>query len=206
MLKRHNIWHHVDACVSAPALFSSKYRYLAAELTDADSITVDCHKLLNISVQCSCVLVKEGKLLNECSTVTAPYLFHGNNVDHSLRSFQCGRRADGFKLWFADTVDDLDSWATMIFDRVVSLHKVVENDERFEHLFVDSPTHICFRVKGRKGVNFEEVVEELRRRDIYLEYYIDFFRVVPINESFTDETLKKVLNEIYSVVSDMKDC
>eukprot|EP00116_Pleurobrachia_bachei_P010177 sb/3470439/ len=205
-MKKHNVWHHVDACVGACALFSNKYRYLTAELVTADSITVDCHKLLNITMQCSCVLVKEGKLLNECSTVTAPYLFHKyrNSVDHSQRSFQCGRKADGFKLWFCDAVDDLDKQATMVYDRAADFHKILAGDERFNHIYADSPTHICFRVRGKEEIDYERAVEGLRRRGFYIEYYIDFFRLVPVNESFGEEQLRGVLDEIYNVV--MKEC
>ena len=75
-MKKYNIWHHIDACVSGIALFSTKYRYLTSSFKHANSITIDCHKCLNLNQQCSVLLIQEGDLLSDCSRVTAPYLFH----------------------------------------------------------------------------------------------------------------------------------
>ena len=83
MLKKYAIWHHIDACVSGVALFSNKYRHLTSSFKHANSVTIDCHKCLNLNQQCSLLLVREGGLLGNVSRITAPYLFHKDS-EHDI--------------------------------------------------------------------------------------------------------------------------
>ena len=89
MLLKYNIWHHIDACVSGVALFSNKYRHLTSSFKHANSVTIDCHKCLNLNQQCSLLLVREGGLLGDVSRITAPYLFHKDS-EHDIANRYIG--------------------------------------------------------------------------------------------------------------------
>lgn len=107
IMRKYNIWHHIDACQGGTALFSEKYRDLTDTFQDAHSVTIDFHTCLNLNQQCSLLLVKDGEQLSTCSSITRP--------------FQTGRRTDGFKLWLCDQLDDLDAHATALFEHHIGL-------------------------------------------------------------------------------------
>ena len=200
ILKKYNIWHHIDACVSGIALFSTKYRYLTASFKEADSITIDCHKCLNLNLQCSLLLVREGELLGDVSRITAPYLFHQDSeYDIANRSFTCGRRADGFKLWFCDQLDDLDAQATLIYDRNARFKKIIADDPRFIGVVEYSMTHTCFKLVTEKEVKIHEITAVLRREGVFIEYHNDFFRAVVVNDNIEEGVFKDILDRIIAV-------
>ena len=203
VIQKHKVWHHIDACVGGAALFSDRYRYLTETFLEADSITVDCHNLLNINQQCSVLLLREGKYLEECAHIIAPYL---SNTQHDIsqRTFQCGRRADGFKLWFCDQLDDLDRQATRIYTRNQRFKELVSDDGRFILVNEDSPTHCCFKIKTRKEVNVSEICENLRKEGIFINFHKDFFRVVTVNDNITVKSFADTLDRIMGVYESMK--
>ena len=113
------------------------------------------------------------------------------------RSFQCGRRGDGFKLWFCDKVDDLDAKATLIYDRNAKFKKIIAADPRFNSVLEHSLTHTCFRVASDKKVQIHEITASLRKEQIYVEYHTDYFRAVCVNDNIDEKCFKDVLDKIY---------
>lgn len=136
-----NLWHSV--------IFSEKWQYLMkgselvslaeeriygcthTDLTDfrnpfsqADSITINPHKLLNVphqvrspsfpahskshvltssqSPQCSYLIIRRGTALN-ANALSAAYLFHGASLrdNAGLKTMGCGRRGDALKFYLA---------------------------------------------------------------------------------------------------------
>lgn len=198
IFKKHGVWHHVDACVGGLALFSDKYRHLTDGFKSVDSITLDFHKAMNISIQCSALIVNHPDVLRNVTSIKAEYLFHVDS-DHDManRSFQCGRKADGFKVWIYDKLDILESRATDFFDRVKDLKRLVSEDQRFIHVFEDSPTHICFRIEGFNNPKLHDLITGLRKQNIFLEYYSDYIRMVPINPLLDREKVTGILDAVW---------
>ena len=136
------------------------------------------------------LLVKDGDILADCSRVTAAYLFRDDTqYDISHRSFQCGRRADGFKLWFCDQLDDLDNQATLVFERNKILKDLVDADPRFELLYEESATHTCFKINTEKNVKIREIIDYLRKDGIFINYHEDYFRIVSVNKNTQQMTV-----------------
>ncbi|XP_018779690.1 cysteine sulfinic acid decarboxylase isoform X2 [Serinus canaria] len=102
---RHGLWLHVDAAWGGSALLSPRLRHLLAGIHRADSVTWNPHKLLMVGLQCSAFLLRDSSgLLQRCHGVGASYLFQRDkfydvSLDTGDKSPQCGRRADGLKLW-----------------------------------------------------------------------------------------------------------
>lgn len=70
----------------------------------ADSIAWNPHKSLGVPLQCSLFLIKDNKLLHECNSSAAAYLFQQDkfydvSYDTGDKSIQCGRKVDIFKFW-----------------------------------------------------------------------------------------------------------
>jgi hypothetical protein len=130
----------------------------------------------------------------KCKTSDNPQL----TTSHP-RSFQCGRRADGFKLWFCDQLDDLDAQATLIYDRNVRLKKLIADDPRFECVLEYSMTHTCFKLVSDKEVKIHEITAALRKEGVFLEYHTDYFRAVTVNDNITEDSFKCILDRLCAV-------
>ncbi|PWN23330.1 PLP-dependent transferase [Microstroma glucosiphilum] len=106
------IWIHIDASWGGPVLFSSSLRKLMDGVCSADSLTINPHKVLNITQQCSFALFRRASDLT-VNVTGAKYLFHGASTsstsDEEKREFLrrnpgaktmgCGRRPDAFKFY-----------------------------------------------------------------------------------------------------------
>lgn len=103
--EKYNLWLHVDAAWGGGALMSAKHKHLMAGIHRADSVIWNPHKLLAAPQQCSAFLTKHEKILSECHSTHATYLFQKDKFydikwDTGDKHIQCGRRADVLKFWF----------------------------------------------------------------------------------------------------------
>lgn len=150
--KRYQLWLHIDGAWGAPVLFSPQHKHLIADSELADSFTWDAHKLMNVPLTASFILVKQAGLLEEtCSGGGGEYLFHKDeNAAFNLgqRSIQCGRRADALKVWlswkhlgsqgFAQKVDYLQHCKQQFIQRI-------EEHPDFELLAPAAYLNVLFR-------------------------------------------------------------
>jgi len=97
--EKHGLWMHIDACWGGGVVVSDSWKHLMKGCERADSISWNPHKMLSVPLQCSVLLVKEHGHLVNMFTKQAEYLFHGNSMDMSTKTPQCGRKPDAFKLW-----------------------------------------------------------------------------------------------------------
>lgn len=102
--EQYHFWWHIDAAFGGFAACSPKYSYLLNGWENADSITVDCHKWLNVPYESAVFLVKEKHQLLQVETFqnsNAAYL--GNPLENfSYLNFlpENSRRLKALPAWF----------------------------------------------------------------------------------------------------------
>ncbi len=152
LVKKYNLWLHIDGSWGASVLLSKKHRHLVEGIKEAHSVTWNPHKTMNISVSCSALLVKEkGVLERNYSTDKIDYLFHKNKnetYDLGKKSLQCGRRVDALKLWLSWKYYG-DNGYEKRTDKLVELAQYVtekvQNHPKIELMNIPSFLNICFR-------------------------------------------------------------
>ncbi|RKP37257.1 pyridoxal phosphate-dependent transferase, partial [Dimargaris cristalligena] len=111
LAQTYNLWLHVDASWGGNLIFSRKRGPALLRGTyQADSITINPHKMLGVPLQCSFLLTREARALAQSNTAEAHYLFHEPDgdqdandypVDLGESSLGCGRRPDALKMFLA---------------------------------------------------------------------------------------------------------
>jgi L-2,4-diaminobutyrate decarboxylase len=149
------IWLHLDGAHGASALFSPTHRARLAGVHRARSIAWDPHKMMLMPLSASVVLVRDERDLQAAFAQHAPYLFHGGDSerpwDQGLRSFQCSRRVDAFKVWV--TVQRYGAWGFgALYDHLcataLELYRLIQRRPAFESLHEPESNILCFRYVG----------------------------------------------------------
>jgi glutamate/tyrosine decarboxylase-like PLP-dependent enzyme len=167
--RKHNAWVHVDGAFGGPAILSPKHRHLLKGLDQADSFTMDPHKLMNIPLMCSVLLVKEkGRLMQNLTDLDTKYLYHENDpqcYDLGKSSIQCGRRVDALKLWLAWRFLGDRGYARRM-EKQMELAQYarikVKDTPKLELMAEPQSVAVCFRYRNRNGYNINEFNVNLR--------------------------------------------
>ncbi|KAJ9480235.1 hypothetical protein PHBOTO_003468 [Pseudozyma hubeiensis] len=161
--RRHKCWLHIDASWGGPIVFShiAAYSDLMKGSSMADSITINPHKLLNVPLQCSFLLVRDADTLS-ANSLDAGYLFHSadRRENAAMKTMGCGRRGDALKFWlywvrygkhgFGQHVDAGLQLASELVDYIRSKPTQIELGPLADPLFLQ----ICFRpLRPANGVS-----------------------------------------------------
>ncbi len=149
--KKNNIWLHSDGAFGGSLILSKKNKHLFKGLEESDSFAWNPHKLMNIPLICSTLLVKEkGVLQKNLTDLNTDYLFHDTDEIEDLgkKSIQCGRRVDAVKLWFALKYYGVSGYEKRIENLIESAsyaEKIVIENNRLELMAKRQSVAICFR-------------------------------------------------------------
>jgi glutamate/tyrosine decarboxylase-like PLP-dependent enzyme len=170
---KYDLWLHADGAFGGSLILSPETRHLFNGIEQTDSFGWNPHKLMNIPLVSSVLLVKKkGTLHFNLTDINTDYIFHNNNDTEDLgkKSVQCGRRVDAVKLWFAwkfygkkgyeERMENLWSLASYA-------EQFVQNHRDLQLLAPRQSLTVCFRyntsrIKDLKAFNFE-VRERLRK-------------------------------------------
>ena len=157
------IWLHVDAAHGASALLSAHPPRALKALRHARTLAWDPHKGMLLPLAAGMVLAREERDLDGAFAQQAPYLFSSESnatggvrkdrvIDQGVRSFQCSRRADALKVWFA--IQRYGSHGLgQLYDHLCatarSLYDAIEEHPEFENLHEPESNILCFRYVGR---------------------------------------------------------
>jgi L-2,4-diaminobutyrate decarboxylase len=156
------IWLHVDAAHGASALLSARPPRALRGLGHSRSLAWDPHKMMLLPLAAGMVLTRDERDLEGAFAQQAPYLFHTGKsariLDQGIRSFQCSRRADVLKLWFA--IHRFGSRGLgRLYDHLCGtariLHDAIEERDDFENLNEPESNILCFRYRGSDALNRE---------------------------------------------------
>jgi L-2,4-diaminobutyrate decarboxylase len=160
LCERLGLWLHVDGAHGASALLSSRHRHRLTGIHHARSIAWDPHKMMLMPLTASVVLVRNEGDLEAAFSQRAPYLFHGGDGERSwdqgLRTFQCSRRIDAFKVWVAIQRHGADGLASLydhLCDTASTLRALIANRPDFESMHEPESNILCFRYVGHGGLS-----------------------------------------------------
>ena len=177
--RKHQCWLHIDASWGGPIVFSRSQTYsdLMKGSQLADSITINPHKLLNVPLQCSFLLVRDANTLS-ANSLDAGYLFHSKDrrENAAMKTMGCGRRGDALKFWlywvcygkqgFGDHVDAGLQLATHLADYIRAKSNTLELGPLADPLFLQ----ICFRPRqpGSSGTTLDQ--DQITQRSAATQY------------------------------------
>ncbi|MEZ7499952.1 pyridoxal-dependent decarboxylase [Flavobacterium sp. Arc3] len=153
--EKYNFWWHIDAAFGGFAACSTKYKHLVSGWENSDSITVDCHKWLNVPYESAFYLVKEDHRNIQIETFqnsNAPYL--GNpmeNFSYLNLLPENSRRLKALPVWFSLLAYGKQGYQDIIENSVtmaLRFDAFISENENFELL---APTHlnnVCFTLAG----------------------------------------------------------
>jgi len=167
-----NTWLHVDAAYGGALLFSANHRAKLAAIEQADSLSIDFHKLLWQPIPCSTFLLREAQHFNSIK-MHADYLNseldEGDGIPNLVTtSLLTSRRFDALKLWLSLQSLGRPQLAAMI-DRTIALAAyataLMRETPSLELMCDPQLSTVVFRYIPRKaGLNPDHINTAIRRR------------------------------------------
>ncbi len=102
LCRQHQAWLHVDGAFGLFSRLDPQRRDWSAGIEFADSITCDGHKWLNVPYDCGIFFTRHADLLQQCCSVSAPYLETHDLLPALMdRGIEQSRRFRALPLWFS---------------------------------------------------------------------------------------------------------
>jgi L-2,4-diaminobutyrate decarboxylase len=165
-------WLHVDAAYGGALLFSAQHRSRLAGIENADSITIDFHKLFWQPIPCSAFLVRDARHF-DTMRLYADYLNPEIDVEEGIpnlvtTSLLTSRRFDALKLWISFQTLGREKLAAMI-DHTMALANhaatVIRNSRDLELVCEPQLGTVVFRyVPSRPESNADRINREIPRK------------------------------------------
>jgi L-2,4-diaminobutyrate decarboxylase len=128
--RAHDLWFHIDAAFGGALILSDRHRDRLMGIEQADSITVDFHKLFYQPISCGAFLLREGRYFN-LLRLHADYLNPETNIelgilDLVVNSIQTTKRFDALKLFMSLQALGRETFA-MAIDKTINLAANIAN-------------------------------------------------------------------------------
>lgn len=146
------MWLHCDAAYGSALVLSKKYSSRMGNLSVADSLTVDFHKMFLLPISCSAVLIKDA---NNFKTLElhADYLNREEDEADGYtnlvgKSLQTTRRFDALKVWVSFQVRGVDGFAELVdtcVDNATYLYSKLLENKNFETVVSPEISSVVFR-------------------------------------------------------------
>lgn len=158
--EKFNFWWHIDAAFGGFAACSQSHKHLLTGWELADSITIDCHKWLNVPYESAVFFVKEKHNVLQIETFqnsNAPYL--GNpfeNFDYLNFLPENSRRLKALPAWFSLVAYGKKGIQDMVENNIQLAHlfgKSLQKENAFELLAPVRLNTVCFTLRGDENQN-----------------------------------------------------
>lgn len=203
---RYSMYLHVDAAYGSGAIMSDTYRSRLGELSLADSITVDFHKMFLMPISCSCLLVKNRSTL-EAFELHADYLNREEDEEDGYinlvgKAIQTTRRADALKVFIAFSVRGRDGYGRII-DRVIENASYFYSRLKDDEVFITGPepelSSVVFALRDGDEVN-KKIRRDLMSRGTVIGQTVMNGRVMLkftlLNPELTHEHIDELISTI----------
>lgn len=158
--EKYNFWWHIDAAFGGFAACSDEHKHLVKDWEYADSITIDCHKWLNVPYESAVFFVKQEHKMQQIETfqnTNAPYL--GDPLENfNYLNFlpENSRRLRALPAWFSLKAYGKDGYKDIVENSVNlarSLGDKITNSTQFELIAPIILNNICFTLTGDDSQN-----------------------------------------------------
>ncbi|MBD0779969.1 hypothetical protein HPE56_19395 [Maribacter sp. ANRC-HE7] len=153
---KDGFWWHTDAAFGGLAACSNTYKHFLKDWEHSDSITIDCHKWLNVPYESAVFLVKEEHRLLQTTSFqnsNAPYL--GDPLENfNYLNFlpENSRRLKAFPAWFTLRAYGKEGYASIV-ENSIGLAQYfgnkIEESEYFKLLAPVRLNNIVFNLKRK---------------------------------------------------------
>jgi len=211
--EKYNFWWHIDGAFGGFAAVSEKYKHYVKGWEGADSITIDCHKWLNVPYESAFYLIKKEHINLQIETFqnsNAPYLGNAlENFNYLNVLPENSRRLRALPVWFSLKAYGKEGFRDLIEDSTaLALHfgnALIEND--FELLAPIRLNNVCFTLKGEhnqeKVSQFLSVLNDTGKVFMTPTVYQNRkgIRASFVNWRTTEDDVKVVIEEMREVLS-----
>lgn len=149
----YQFWLHIDAAFGGFAACSPQYRHLLKGWEMADSITIDCHKWLNVPYESAIYLVKKHHHMAQIETFqnsNAPYLGDPTEQFNYLNVLpENSRRLKALPAWFTLMAYGKKGYQDIVENCVKLTQLLAEFINQSPQLELLAPVHlntVCFRL------------------------------------------------------------
>ena len=214
---KYNFWWHIDAAFGGFAAVSDKFKHFVEGWEGADSITIDCHKWLNVPYESAFYLIKKEHTNLQIETFqnsNAPYL--GNpleNFNYLNVLPENSRRLRALPVWFSLLAYGKEGFCDIVENSAaMALHfgnELIE-DGNFELLAPIRLNNVCFTLKGNH--NQEKVSEFLTllndKGKVFMTPTVyqnrKGIRASFVNWRTTEEDIRIVIKEMKETILDLE--
>jgi len=209
-----NIWFHVDGAHGGPVIFTEKYRHLVSGINLADSVVIDCHKMLMTQALTTALLFRRQDHSYQTFQQDAHYLWQKDAdpewFNYGKRTFECTKLMMSLKFFTLIKVhgtEVLGENVTLLYDLARKFASLIRQRTWFELAMEPQSNIVCFRL-ANPGLSTEEqnrlnarIREKILREG---EFYIvqttlrgkTYLRTTLMNPFTTIEHLKALLDRI----------
>ena len=154
---KYNFWWHIDAAFGAFAACSDRFKHLLEDWDKADSITIDCHKWLNVPYESAFFLVNEKHKLLQLETFqnsSAPYLGNPKENFNYLNFLpENSRRLKALPVWFTLKAYGREGYKEIVEKNIEQAHSLASFIEESLDFYLLSPIKlntVCFTLSDDK--------------------------------------------------------
>ncbi|MCU0383721.1 MAG: pyridoxal-dependent decarboxylase [Cyclobacteriaceae bacterium] len=145
--KQFNFWLHVDGAFGAFTACSPKHAHLINGINNADSVTVDAHKWLNVPYDCAMQFTKHIELQAEVFQNSGTYLATQQFNEFFHYTPENSRRWRGLPTWFSLLAYGKNGVKKIIENNCTLAYQLGEWIKQSNHYQLLSPVHlniVCF--------------------------------------------------------------
>jgi len=159
LCKEEDLWLHVAGAFGGVVALSEKLRPIVAGLEEADSVSFDCHKWMQLPYDVACMLVRDRKAHQATFALSASYIsdMTRGTIKGGLPFADLGidltRSFRALKVWMSMKAHGVDAYARVIekncFQAQELARRVKEHPDELELLAPVQLNIVCLRYKPK---------------------------------------------------------
>jgi glutamate/tyrosine decarboxylase-like PLP-dependent enzyme len=171
--KQYNFWWHIDAAFGGFAACSDSYKQLLKGWENADSVTVDNHKWMNVPYDSAVVFTRKEHAILQVQTFqnsNAPYLGNAFDDFNYLNYVpENSRRFRALPVWFTLMAYGKEGYSNIVetnIQQAISFGELINQSEGYTLAAPVRLNTVCFTVKNEEGrkEKIAAILAELNKR------------------------------------------